>query len=674
MKKLSATLMFYNIKFILFNYIFFLVADFLFRLAFLYHNLPFSHNASPVELATGLLVGFRFDTVTFLIYSLPLIVLLILPIAYLKVGKWKSFAAAGMLIFNLPVLVLNGIDVAYFPFSEKRSTFELFILGSDLKSFSPTVALPYFPMFILFFSVIVVYILLLRKMNVRCETRKIQFLDFLISSVALVITLIGIRGGVQLRVISPAMAFVSPNPFVGHLGSNTAYNLISSLKYKNHPIIRDLKDQDAVKIVRGMVKNDFDGDFISNDYPLIRKSKFAKTLPQRNIILIVVESFNAEQVGALNGSEPALSLTPHFDALSRKGRLFTHYYSNAKRSIEAFPAILNSLPDVMGYPIITSNLETNSIHGIGSTLSSSGYTTAFFHGGRNGTMGLNRYASLSGFSSYYGLNEYQSQMGDLDYDGHWGIFDHAFAVYLEDVIQRMHQPYITVWFTLSNHHPYALPEKGWDALKKRNLSPYEKAFVYTDQVLGDFMEKAENDPAFKNTIFLITADHYTFTDSFSMKKNQDMFAIYNIPLLIYAPGIIAPGVDHRVASHLDLLPTVIDLLHMETYHASIGHSLVRPAKNPFLYLQDNGIHLLMENDRAVFTNFQEMSGYQVRKKENFPAQWESAIAGQKNPYSGTTITPDYFTPSTLKLKALRQVVTNSLIENKTFADIYKTGK
>ena len=613
-----------NLTFLLIFFSLFLFFNELFRIVFLFHNMGSSAGSSLSGILLALIVGLRFDIAVFSFINIIPSAILLLPLSYLQIQKRFRIAAWGLILLNAPIFFVNGIDVAYFEYSGKRSTFELLVLKKDIFSFSPMLLLQYSWLVFIFMGMLAgIYYLLFRWHRGMRErsyfTVQRRAVDFLLMPAIVALMLVGMRGGLQLRALRPAMAFFSPDFFLGHVASNSAFNLIKSMGDSGAEKLLLLDDNKSVAYVRGKISGNYDGEYISNIYPLIRKTEFSDATKKYNIVIFVMESMNAENVGVLNSNAAVKNLTPNFDRLSRKGILFTNYHSNAKRSIEAFPAILNSLPDILQKPLITSEYETNATWGIGNILKSMGYKTFFFHGGRNGSMGLDQYAKISGFEKYYGMDEYTSAHGIKNFDEHWGIFDDAFFDYFFENISVQNSPYFATIFSLSNHHPYDLPAHGWDWLKTSKLTDPEKGMRYADESLGKFFARAEKMEQFKNTIFIITADHYTFN---SLKPDRDIMTVYHIPLLLYAPGILKPSRDDRMANHLNLLPTLIDLMKIKTFHASAGKSLLDASgKGYFTFLQNNGIFTYAEDSEAVVTDFDKLRVFYMRKNN----RWDEAM-------------------------------------------------
>lgn len=598
----------------------YLFALFLSRLVFFLNTHPDHLEVFSIKTLFAFLYGIRFDLSALLLIGFPAFLLLMAPFSLIQKHRYR-FLSVGYLSILLTLSVfLEVSDSIYFNLSGKRLTFELYLPGKDLLGTLSIETIISFSIYIAIASGVVALSLILffavvlpgsRKQIVfqiaRPSSRGMQiFLSGFLFFLLLPLSIILVRGGVQLKALDIGDAFFDQERYYGYVAMNTMFNIthgadISSAKINIHTLI----SEERCKRLQEQIRNPFD-HFPDCNRPFYRRSNFPAnhSNSQKNIILIVMESFNAEEIKSLHPDIDYKGLAPHFSSWSEKGLLFTRYYSTAKRSVEAFPAILNSLPDFTERPIIGSAFETVSTEGVAAVLKHSGYRTLFFHGAKNGSMELNRYASLSGFDQYYGLDEYIADTNQWEnYDGTWGVYDHIYFDYFYNILKTQKAPYFATFFALSNHLPCNIPRSFEDQYRKKPLSKCEKAFLYSDESLGMFLTRVSKDPDFQNTIFLITSDHYTFFPNRPRRPGTNLFSMYHVPLLLYAPGTIKPGKSSIPGDHTDLLPTIIDLLKLKTGYSATGQSLLRRNQNHFVFIEDSGYHIYMKGDYAVTGNF-----------------------------------------------------------------------
>src|SRR5690606_14279042 len=136
-------------------------------------------------------------------------------------------------------------------------------------------------------------------------------------------------------------------------------------------------------------------------------------------------------------------------------------------------------------------------------LGEKGYETAFFHGAPNGSMGFSAYMQLAGIKNYYGKNEYNN---DDDFDGIWGIWDEPFMQFMAKKLDTFKQPFFSSFFSLSSHHPFKVPEHYAGKFPKGQL-PLHEPIGYVDNALRQFFNTASKSEWYKNTLFVIVADH-----------------------------------------------------------------------------------------------------------------------------------------------------------------------
>jgi phosphoglycerol transferase MdoB-like AlkP superfamily enzyme len=257
------------------------------------------------------------------------------------------------------------------------------------------------------------------------------------------------------------------------------------------------------------------------------------------------------------------------------------------------PSILAGLPSLMPDSLLESLYQNNELLGLGSFLTPTGYTCSFFHGAQNGTMRFDTFMRRAGIPHYFGLKEYPDR---TDSDGHWGILDEPYLQYVARELSRQKPPFAATVFTLSSHHPYAVPDKYHGRFKSGTLAIHE-AIGYTDFAVEQFFATARQQPWYSNTLFIITADH---TQKLETPDYLNPLGEHRVPLLFFHPRSKFPGVDtNRVTQHVDILPSVLDYLQVQPDHRLLfGKSVFREGEGrAFLY--DNGRYWLVRGQRAL---------------------------------------------------------------------------
>ena len=241
------------------------------------------------------------------------------------------------------------------------------------------------------------------------------------------------------------------------------------------------------------------------------------------------------------------------------------------------PSILSSIP-MFVEPFFLTPSSMNHVSGIASLLDTKGYQTAFFHGAQRGSMGFMAFARSTGFQEYYGREDFNEDPrfdGDKDFDGMWAIWDEPFLQYYCTKMSEMKEPFMTAVFTASSHHPYEIPEEYKDVYPEEGIIMH-KCIRYTDMALGKFFQAASRQPWFKNTIFVLTSDHTNMSDHDYYQTDLGGFCS---PIIIYEPGdtLRQPEMQDKIAQQIDILPTVMGMLHYDQPYFGFGIDLFNTA-------------------------------------------------------------------------------------------------
>jgi len=454
-------------------------------------------------------------------------------------------------------------DLAYYRQAGKHSTVELIIFYQNFAEISLMALKDYTYVPALYAGMGVLFYFGWRRL-VRFETdlarpesgRQHRHLKQAITiAVFVFLSLLFTRGGVQGRPVRPADAFVHLSQAHGDFALNGIYtSFYAMFNRSSFPVIGD-----STSIARARQLVSAEGErFVSDDMPFFRLQQRSPAI-KKNVVFIILESWSAKRLGVFGDTTGA---TPFFDSLAKKGWFFTNAYATGRRSIASLPSAISSIPTLFGSLYITSPHEQNFQRGMGAVFKSAGYATYFTYAANAGSMGFNAFARLAGFDTIVTRESFAS---DAPHDGTWGIYDHiAFGRVLRD-IDAGPKPFVSVMYTLHPHPPFSLPAGSHWYKGDMPRSKYYNALRYSDQTLRDFFAQAEKRPWFRDTVFVLMADH-----AFDEGQGRDS---YHIPLLIYSPGFVAPRRDRRVASELDVLPTLVSLLRLPVAHAAMGKSL-----------------------------------------------------------------------------------------------------
>ncbi|MFM7822819.1 MAG: LTA synthase family protein, partial [Bacteroidota bacterium] len=320
-----------------------------------------------------------------------------------------------------------------------------------------------------------------------------------------------------------------------------------------------------------------------------------------NVVVIILESFSAEYSTLLTGKK---GYTPFLDSLMQQSLYFSHAYANAKKSIDGIPAVTSSIPALMPVSYITSPYSANRITSIAGLLVDEGSTSAFFHGGNNGTMGFDNFSRISGHQRYFGRSEYGSE----DYDGHWGVFDEPFYEFTVKECSNMKQPFAITFFSLSSHHPYSIPEKLQGRFPKGEL-PIHESIGYADYALRAFFEVASKQPWYNNTLFVLTADH---TGPAEHPEFGTRNGVFKIPMVFFIPDGSLKGESKRTVQQSDIMPSVLDYLGYKKKWMDFGASVFDSTSLGMAINSTGDLFQIIRNDTLLqFDGMQSVAVYSL---------------------------------------------------------------
>jgi phosphoglycerol transferase MdoB-like AlkP superfamily enzyme len=322
---------------------------------------------------------------------------------------------------------------------------------------------------------------------------------------------------------------------------------------------------------------------------------------KKNVVIIILESFGRENIQR--------GQTPFLDGLIEKSLFFENGFANGKLSIDAVPSTLSSIPSLMNTSLITSSYSINEVYGLPKILKDNGYQTAFFHGAFNGSQNFDQYCKVAGFDNYFGKNEY---VGPEAFDGRWGIFDEEFMQYFSGKMTEFKQPFFSTIFTISSHNPYIVPEKYKGKFPK-GTTKIQESIAYADYALKRFFETASKEDWYKNTLFVITADHTSSEPT--EKKFKTNVGKFRIPILFFDPSNPSiVGKNQKNLQQIDIMPSIIDYLNIDSKMITYGKSY-QSEKDFVVYYLDNIYHYISGDYYLAFDGKKSLGLYNFKKDE-----------------------------------------------------------
>ena len=561
------------------NWLLMMVCYMLMRLFYYRVNIDLYPDVSGGHLLEMCMGGIRFDMTALLYLNSVYLLLMFLPLPW----KWRTnpiyqqTAHWFFLIPNILGILANAVDTVYVRFADRRTTvafFSEFENDDNLASIFLTSMVQYWYVSLFTLALIAAVYACMRSPYTSKANRqrddaerhtgwKYYVAESVLLCVSVYFIVIGIRGGFG--------AFTRP------------ITLSNALQYTNRPAETNIVLNTPFCLMRssegGVYRNPgyFTQDELESIYTPLHNAPdtvsqpLAELLPERtNVVVFILESFAKEHIGFYNHDLDGgtyTGFTPFLDSLLTHSTTFVHSFATGRKSIDAMPSTLASIPR-FGSPYILTPYSTNTINSLASCLRHKGYQTGFFHGAPNGSMGFAAFARSCGFEAYYGKDEYNN---NADYDGYWAIWDEEFLQYYARTMSDMHEPFMTAVFTATSHHPFQVPQR-YAGVFPEGPSPLHRCIGYTDNALRRFFAYAKTQSWYENTLFVITADH---TNELMHTEYQTDKGVYEVPIIFFSPQWDEGRIDSTTAvSQADIMPSVLGLLGYDRPYIAFGEDVL----------------------------------------------------------------------------------------------------
>ncbi len=542
------------------------------RLLFISLNKSFYPDNDLWDIMHLLRGGLKYDLAACFIINIPYLFLMFLPLRNIAEKITKEIAKILFVLINLTAISLNIIDIFYFPYTLDRLSINFLQYLETQKNMGILLwrfLIDYWYalfVFAAFIFLIVCGYNCIGKVKLPIKTPFKRGTILLIYSVAVYLLMAAATASwipVKLLKTDDSWAHAK-NPLEVVAVTNTPFNIIQSIFFEPEIVQpKQLKE----KYYQPTLTVDF---------------------KKKNVVVFILESFTKEASGFLNSdleNGTYKGYIPFLDSLMQQSYYFTNAYANGRRSIDAVPAILASVPAIQSG-------NKNSMISIASLLKEVGYKTQFFHGAHNGSMDFDQFCKSSGIDEYYGLTEFNNIN---EFDGTWGIWDEPFLQFMLEKQSETPEPFCSTVFTLSSHNPYVLPEK-YEGKFNEGIDPICKCISYADYSIRNYFRVASTKSWFNNTIFVFTADHAIIPWHKEYSSPEQAFAI---PLFFYTPGEELRGESARIAQHIDILPSILAYLNYPSPFKALGNNLLDKESQEWAINAIGNIPQLIEKDNMV---------------------------------------------------------------------------
>ncbi len=511
-----------------------------------------------------IILGFLYDLVNAIYFTIPLVVYLWLVPDKIYKQHWHRFVLYTLFFLFTFLLIFNGVAEWFF-WDEFNVRFNF--IAVDYLVYTTEVIgnlRQSYPLGWIIAGVTVLSMFIVFIIRSRIKDSTTHYVPF--RKRTKYVGLYGVLCVVILFTITSKYHRFSNNSYVNELAGNGIYELFAA--YRNNELdyeqfYRSMKNEQAFDLTRQRIKTP-EAEFVSAERFSIERNIVSSGKEKKlNVVLISVESFSADFMKLFGNKE---NITPFLDSLSNHSLVFTNLYATGTRTVRGLEALSLCVPPTPGQSIVRRP-DNEELFSLGKVFHDKGYKSEYIYGG---------YSYFDNMGYFFGHNSYEvvdrSALSDdeIDYENIWGVADeNLFDLAIKELdTNSKENPVFAHIMTTSNHRPFTYPEGRIDIPSHTSRSG---AVKYTDYAIGNFIRQVSHKSWFKETIFLIVADHCAS----SAGKSELPVKKYHIPMLIYSPENIQSGVMDRLMSQIDIGPTLLGMLNFSYTSKFFGYDMFK---------------------------------------------------------------------------------------------------
>lgn len=411
--------------------------------------------------------------------------------------------------------------------------------------------------------------------------------------------------------ISNTTVEITKNRYNNELAKNGIHSLFAAflnneLDYETFYATRP--NEENFKKLKDLLKTS-DSEYISDDtFNITRKILSQGDEKKYNVVFITVESLSGEFL-SYKGNKLG-KLTPNLDALADSSLFFRNLYAIGTRTVYGLEAVTLGAPPKPGQSVI-KRPHSENFFSIGRIFKQHGYDMKYIYGGNGYFDNMNAFFADNGYQI---IDDGDFEKSEITFKNAWGVCDQDLFNRTLNECDKSYangKPFLNHLMTTSNHRPFTYPD-GIIDIPSHSGRP--GAVKYCDFAIGEFIRKASEKPWFKNTLFVIIADHCAG----SAGRTELPFMEYQIPFLIYNPSIVRPQQIDKLCSQIDVAPTLLGIMNW-TYDSK--------------FFGKNILKMRPEEERAFISNYQRL-GYIKNNRLTILSPQQKITNYQINPESG----------------------------------------
>ncbi|WP_152021101.1 LTA synthase family protein [Aliarcobacter butzleri] len=567
----------------------FLIGRFFFYLLYFerFNDISFS------ESLLTFIYGLRMDTIV-------ICIILIIPTIFLAITPkiFSNFISKFLSIYILFFLVIAlFIECASFPFFAEYDLRPNYLFIEYLEYPQEVTSLLFKDYKLQF---IAVFILIITTIKIYSKSKFINFEQvfkqnyisrILILAPILLVLFLGIRSSLGHRPVNISDALYSENRVINEITKNSLHSL-GYAYYSNKKAENNISKYGKIDIKEAykVASLAIGIDYKDEKKPFYREVKSKLTSKkQKNLVIFIQESMGAQFTGFIGKQ----NFTPNLDNLAQNYLSFTNLYSNGTRSVRGLAALTSGTLPINGIEVIKRNKSQQDYFTIASLLKPYGYKSSFIYGGE---------ARFDNMKSWYLGNGFDEVIEQKDFTNPiftstWGVSDEDLVIKANEKFKSYYENkenFVSVMFSSSNHMPFELPDGKIEFEKNIPKNSVENAIKYADFAIGKFFELAKKEDYFKDTVFVVIADH-----------NVRVYGDQIVPIdMFQIPAVIVSSdIPHQIFTNLtsqaDVLATALDLIGIDLSYPILGNSIFKDNKKNINLMIFDEIYAYRKEDKVA---------------------------------------------------------------------------
>lgn len=440
--------------------------------------------------------------------------------------------------------------------------------------------------------------------------------------------MLGVRGSFnEKRPLDPSESIISKYTTINNLSINGLFNLIHSFKNREIDFFEE-------EVAYAAVQKYFNYKPLYIDYPLSRIQKARSAEKKKNVVLIIMESMSANQMGLYGNTD---NLTPFLDSLAKQSICFPNIYTSGVHTHNGLYSTMYSQPAILDRIAIREGVLVNQhYYGLPHILKEKGFRTHFL------ITGDGEYDSMYSFFPQNGFDKFicQDFFEEDDVVNQWGVSDHVLfnkTIAFMDSSYEDKKPFLMTYMTISTHSPYGIPEEGV-ARKLKAKTREDQSYEYADWSIQQFMQQAATKPWYNETVFVFVADH---GQKFDVVYDMSL-AYHHCPLIIYDPATKPVSWNEKIGLQIDVFPTVMSYLNIEFENNTLGTDLFTHTR-PYAYFTADDKIGVIDNEHFYIERLDGNTGlynYKTTSLDDVSANHKDKVKAMEN-YSHSMLQTSY---------------------------------